>query len=70
MAAAGAVDVVILDLGLPDVAGETVAAEMRRSSATPILMLVKDLRGELEPDPQPSHRRERPGCRVPARTQP
>ncbi|HEU5081731.1 MAG TPA: response regulator transcription factor [Acidimicrobiales bacterium] len=35
----GAVDLVILDLGLPDVPGETVAAEVRRSSTTPILML-------------------------------
>ncbi|MFP5579757.1 MAG: response regulator transcription factor [Acidimicrobiia bacterium] len=39
MIAGGAVDLIILDLGLPDVPGETVAAEIRRSSATPILML-------------------------------
>jgi len=39
MAAGSAVDLIILDLGLPDVPGETVAAEIRRSSATPILML-------------------------------
>lgn len=32
-------DLVVLDLGLPDVPGETVAAEIRRASATPILML-------------------------------
>ncbi|MAT06699.1 MAG: DNA-binding response regulator [Acidimicrobiaceae bacterium] len=32
-------DLVILDLGLPDVSGETVAAELRSTSATPILML-------------------------------
>ena len=32
-------DLVILDLGLPDVSGETVATEIRRSSTTPILML-------------------------------
>lgn len=32
-------DLVILDLRLPDVAGETVAAEIRRASDTPILML-------------------------------
>ena len=39
MAAGGAVDLIILDLGLPDVPGETVAAEVRRDAATPILML-------------------------------
>ena len=39
MIAGSAVDLIILDLGLPDVPGETVAAEIRRSSATPILML-------------------------------
>lgn len=39
LAAGGGVDLVVLDLGLPDVPGETVAAEIRRSSATPILML-------------------------------
>ena len=32
-------DLILLDLGLPDVPGETVAREIRRSSATPILML-------------------------------
>jgi DNA-binding response OmpR family regulator len=32
-------DLVILDLGLPDVPGETVARELRATSATPILML-------------------------------
>jgi len=32
-------DLVILDLGLPDVAGETVARELRAAGATPILML-------------------------------
>jgi DNA-binding response OmpR family regulator len=32
-------DLIVLDLGLPDVAGETVAAEVRSRSATPILML-------------------------------
>ncbi len=39
LAAGGSVDLVVLDLGLPDVPGETVAAEIRRTSATPILML-------------------------------
>ena len=39
MAAAGAIDLIILDLGLPDVPGETVAAEVRRTSGPPILML-------------------------------
>jgi DNA-binding response OmpR family regulator len=32
-------DLVVLDLRLPDVAGETVAAEIRRQAATPIIML-------------------------------
>ena len=32
-------DLIVLDLGLPDVAGETVAREIRRASATPILIL-------------------------------
>jgi DNA-binding response OmpR family regulator len=32
-------DLIVLDLRLPDVAGETVAAEIRRKGATPILML-------------------------------
>src|SRR5262249_23640803 len=32
-------DLVILDLGLPDVAGETVAREIRAAGSTPILML-------------------------------
>src|SRR5258705_6800405 len=39
MALTSAPDLVILDLGLPDVPGETVARELRASSATPILML-------------------------------
>src|ERR1700722_10836270 len=33
-------DLVILDLGLPDVPGETVARELRAMSAIPILMLM------------------------------
>jgi DNA-binding response OmpR family regulator len=32
-------DLVVLDLGLPDVPGETVARELRAASTTPILML-------------------------------
>ena len=32
-------DLVVLDLGLPDVSGETVAREVRATSTTPILML-------------------------------
>lgn len=32
-------DLIVLDLRLPDVSGETVAAEVRRSARTPILML-------------------------------
>ncbi len=39
MAADGALDLVVLDLGLPDVPGETVARELRTTSAIPILML-------------------------------
>jgi len=39
MVSASAPDLVILDLGLPDVPGETVASELRATSATPILML-------------------------------
>jgi len=39
MAGAGAPDLVILDLGLPDVPGETVARELRGAAVTPILML-------------------------------
>jgi DNA-binding response OmpR family regulator len=39
MAGAGAPDLVILDLGLPDVPGETVARELRAGAVTPILML-------------------------------
>jgi DNA-binding response OmpR family regulator len=39
MAAAAAPDLVVLDLGLPDVPGETVARELRATAATPILML-------------------------------
>ena len=32
-------DLIVLDLGLPDVPGETVAREVRAASSTPILML-------------------------------
>ncbi|HEU4354052.1 MAG TPA: response regulator transcription factor, partial [Actinomycetota bacterium] len=39
LAATAAPDLVLLDLGLPDVQGETVAREIRRSGRTPILML-------------------------------
>ncbi len=39
IAAGGGIDLINLDLGLPDVPGETVAAEVRRTAATPILML-------------------------------
>jgi len=39
MAMTSAPDLVILDLGLPDVPGETVARELRVTSSTPILML-------------------------------
>jgi DNA-binding response OmpR family regulator len=39
LAAAAAPDLVILDLGLPDVPGETVARELRGAAPVPILML-------------------------------
>ncbi|HEX4092773.1 MAG TPA: response regulator transcription factor [Trebonia sp.] len=39
MATAAAPDLVVLDLGLPDVSGETVATELRAMSAVPIVML-------------------------------
>ena len=39
MAADAGPDLVVLDLGLPDVPGETVARELRAISAVPILML-------------------------------
>ena len=39
MATAATPDLVVLDLGLPDVSGETVARELRAMSAIPILML-------------------------------
>lgn len=39
LAATATPDLVLLDLGLPDVPGETVAREIRRAGPTPILML-------------------------------
>ena len=39
IAASATPDLVVLDLGLPDVPGETVARELRASGATPIVML-------------------------------
>jgi len=39
LVAAAHPDLLLLDLGLPDVPGETVAREVRRTTATPILML-------------------------------
>ena len=39
MAAEAIPDLVVLDLGLPDVPGETVARELRAAAAVPILML-------------------------------
>jgi DNA-binding response OmpR family regulator len=39
LAASASPDLVILDLGLPDVPGETVARELRATGHTPILML-------------------------------
>src|SRR5215471_4108525 len=39
LAASASPDLVVLDLGLPDVPGETVARELRASGPVPILML-------------------------------
>src|SRR6266851_54521 len=39
VAETAAPDLIVLDLGLPDVPGETVAREVRAASSTPILML-------------------------------
>ena len=39
MAAEAAPDLIVLDLGLPDVPGEAVARELRAAAGTPILML-------------------------------
>jgi DNA-binding response OmpR family regulator len=39
LAASAAPDLLVLDLGLPDVPGETVARELRATGSTPILML-------------------------------
>jgi DNA-binding response OmpR family regulator len=39
LAVSAAPDLVVLDLGLPDVSGETVAREVRATGAVPILML-------------------------------
>jgi DNA-binding response OmpR family regulator len=39
LAGSASPDLIILDLGLPDVPGETVAAEVQAGSTTPILML-------------------------------
>lgn len=39
LAASASPDLIVLDLGLPDVPGETVAAEVRRHSGVPILIL-------------------------------
>src|SRR6266568_8516213 len=39
LALKAAPDLVVLDLRLPDVPGESVASEIRRSSAIPVLML-------------------------------
>jgi DNA-binding response OmpR family regulator len=39
LAAEGRPDLVVLDLGLPDISGEAVATELRRVSSVPIVML-------------------------------
>ncbi len=39
LAASGSPDLVVLDLGLPDIPGETVARELRAAGGVPVLML-------------------------------
>jgi DNA-binding response OmpR family regulator len=39
LASSASPDLLVLDLGLPDVSGETIARELRQTAATPILML-------------------------------
>src|SRR5262249_60932200 len=39
LAESGSPDLVVLDLGLPDIPGETVAREMRAAGGVPVLML-------------------------------
>jgi DNA-binding response OmpR family regulator len=39
LAGSCAPDLIVLDLGLPDIGGETIAAEVRRAMPTPIIML-------------------------------
>src|ERR1700728_2179796 len=46
LAASSAPDLVVLDLGLPDVPGETVAGEVRRTGQVPIVMLTARAAGE------------------------
>src|SRR5271163_731380 len=46
MATDASPDLVVLDLGLPDVSGETVARELRATSTTPILMLTAKIAEE------------------------
>ncbi len=46
MASKASLDLVVLDLGLPDVPGETVAREIRADAATPIVMLTAKIAEE------------------------
>ena len=65
LVSSAAPDLVVLDLGLPDVPGETVAQEVRAAGATPILVLTAKSAEEDRIAGRPPARP--PGCRhVPA----
>jgi len=48
LATSASPDLVVLDLGLPDISGETVASELRATGPTPILMLTAMDHAEAE----------------------